>query len=200
MASHVAERLRNSGELAMLRNAPAYFRRLADRISGFARAERAATAVEFALIAPPFLATLIAILEVSIFLFGQMALQNAAHEAARYFLTGQAENGNWSATNVVNRVCPVLFNCNKLFIVVQDYTTFAAANTSAPSMYDAGGNMLTQAQYAYDAGAPGEIMVVQLVYAWPVVPGPLGFDVGPIQNGAVEMMGVSAFRVEPYSG
>jgi len=43
-------------------------------------------------------------------------------------------------------------------------------------------------------------MVVQLVYPWPVVPGPLGFDLGLIQNGTLEMMGVSAFRVEPYSG
>jgi Flp pilus assembly protein TadG len=184
----------------MFRNSPAYLRRLANQILRFARTERAATAVEFALIAPPFLATLIAILEVCIFLFGQMALQNAANEAARYFLTGQAESGNWSATYVVNKVCPVMFNCAKVFIVVQDAATFAAANTTAPAMYDSSGNMLTQAQYTYDTGAPNEIMVVQLVYAWPVVPGPLGFDVGPVQKGAVEMMGVSAFRVEPYSG
>lgn len=184
----------------MFRNTPAYLGRLTAQISRFVRTQQGATAVEFAFIAPPFLATLIAIFEVTIFLFGQMALQNAANEAARYFLTGQAENGNWSATYVVGKVCPVLFNCSKVFIVVQDAATFAAANTAAPSMYDASGNMLTQAQYTYDTGAPNEIMVVQLVYAWPVVPGPLGFDLGPVQNGAVEMMGVSAFRVEPYSG
>jgi Flp pilus assembly protein TadG len=184
----------------MLRNAPTYLKRLKDQITRFGDTQRGATAVEFALIAPPFLATLIAILEVSLFLFGQMALQNAANQAARYFLTGQAESGNWSATTVVNKVCPVLFNCNNLFIVVQDYASFAAANTSAPSMYDANGNLLTQAQYTYATGAPNQIMVLQLVYAWPVVPGPLGFDVGPVQKGAVEMMGVSAFRVEPYTG
>jgi Flp pilus assembly protein TadG len=200
LASQVAGRPWTDGGLAMFRNIPAYFGRLTAQISRFARIERGTTAVEFALIAPPFLATLIAIFEVTIFLFGQMALQNAANQAARYFLTGQAENGSWTATYVVNKVCPVLFNCNKLFIVVQDYATFAAANTSAPTMYDASGNMLTQPQYTYDTGAPNEIMVLQLVYAWPVVPGPLGFDLGTVQHGAVEMMGVSAFRVEPYSG
>lgn len=200
LALHLAGRLWKGGGLAMFQKTPAYFRRLTKQISRFVRTERGATAVEFALIAPPFIATLIAILEVCIFLYGQMALQNAANQAARYFLTGQAENGNWTATTVVNKVCPVLFNCTKLFIVVQDYASFAAASTSAPSMYNSGGSMRTQSQYTYAAGAAGEIMVVQLVYAWPVVPGPLGFDVGSVQNGAVEMMGVSAFRVEPYSG
>jgi Flp pilus assembly protein TadG len=200
LALHLAGRLWNGGGLAMFQKTPAYFRRLTKQIFCFVRTDRGATAVEFALIAPPFIATLIAILEVCIFLYGQMALQNAANQAARYFLTGQAENGNWTATTVVNKVCPVLFNCTKLFIVVQDYASFAAASTSAPSMYNSGGSMFTQSQYAYAAGAAGEIMVVQLVYAWPVVPGPLGFDVGSVQNGAVEMMGVSAFRVEPYSG
>jgi Flp pilus assembly protein TadG len=200
LASHFAGRLWNGGGLAMLRNTPAYFRRLTAQISRFFRTQRGATAVEFALVAPPFLATLIAIFEVTIFLYGQMALQNAAGQAARYFLTGQAENGNWTATTVVNKVCPVLFTCANLFIVVQESASFSAASTSAPAMYDGSGNKLTQAQYTYAAGAPGDIMVVQLVYAWPVVPGPFGFNLGPVQNGAVEMMGVSAFRVEPYTG
>lgn len=180
-----------------------YSKRLTRRISCFARTQQGATAVEFALVAPAFLATLLAILEVAIFLFGQMILQNAANQAARYFLTGQAQNATppWTAAQLVTKVCPtVMFNCNKLFIVVQEASSFSGASTAAPAMYDARGNALTQPNYTYDPGTPGNVMVVQLVYAWPVVPGPLGFNLGPVQHGAVEMMGVSAFRVEPYSG
>lgn len=185
----------------MFRNTPACLRRVTRQISRFVRTERGATAVEFALIAPPFLAMLLGILEVAIFLFAQMTLQNAANQAARYFLTGQAQSGNWSATTVVGKVCPtVVFNCNNVFITVQNSTSFSGANTGAPSMYDGNGNALGQANYTYDPGTPGDVMVVQLVYAWPVVPGPLGFDLGPVQHGTVQMMGVSAFRVEPYSG
>lgn len=191
----------DSGGLAMFRNTPACFRCLTRQISRFVRTERGATAVEFALIAPAFLATLLAILEVTIFLFAQMALQDAANQAARYFLTGQAQNNNWSATTVVGKVCPaVVFNCTNVFIAVQNSASFSGANTAPPSMYDSGGNLLTQGNYTYDPGTPGNTMVVQLVYAWPVVPGPLGFNLGPVQHGAVEIMGVSAFRVEPYSG
>jgi len=154
--------------------------------------------VEFALVGPPFLATLIAIFEVTLFLFGQMALQNAADQAARYFMTGQAQNNNWTASNVVSMVCPpVMFNCSNIFLAVQNYSSFAGASTSAPQMYN-NGQALTQSNYTYDPGTPGEIMVVQLVYAWPTVLAPLGFNLGSLPNGAVEMMGVSAFRVEPY--
>lgn len=191
----------HSGGLAMFRRTPASLTRVTRQISRFMRTERGATAVEFALIAPAFLATLLAILEVAIFLFAQMALQDAANQAARYFLTGQAQNNNWSATTVVGKVCPTfVFNCTNVFIAVQNSTSFSGANTAPPAMYDAGGNVLTQGNYTYDPGTPGDTMVVQLVYAWPVVPGPLGFNLGPVQHGAIEMMGVSAFRVEPYSG
>ena len=41
-------------------------------------------------------------------------------------------------------------------------------------------------------------MVVQLVYPWSVVNGPLGFVLANLSNNAAEMMGVAAFRVEPY--
>jgi Flp pilus assembly protein TadG len=187
----------------MYRDTPACLRRLTKQISHFFRTERGATAVEFALIAPPFLATLIATLEVCIFLFGQMALQDAANQAARYFLTGQAQNAvpPWTATQVVNKVCPpVMFNCSNLFIVVQNYNTFSTASTAAPAMYSGTGAAYTQSNYTFDPGTAGDIMVVQLVYAWPVLPAPLGFNISNLPNGAIEMMGVSAFRAEPYSG
>lgn len=184
----------------MRRNLPACLQRLAREVFRFTRARGGATAVEFALIAAPFLATLIAILEVTLFLFGQMALQDAANQAARYFMTGQAQNNNWTASTVVGKVCPsALFNCSNLFIAVQNYSSFSGASTSAPAMYSSG-KALAQSGYTYDPGTPGDVMVVQLVYAWPTVLGPLGFNIGNLPNGSIEMMGVSAFRVEPYSG
>jgi hypothetical protein len=41
-------------------------------------------------------------------------------------------------------------------------------------------------------------MVVQLIYQWPVISGPLGFSLSNLPGSAIEMMGVTAFRVEPY--
>ena len=174
-----------------------YLRNRARVLSRFCLARNGATAVEFALIAPVFLATLLAVAQTCIFLFAQATLQNAANEAARLFLTGQAQNGNLSASQIVSQVCPtVLFNCSQMYVVVQSATSAGSLSTATPAMYN-NGQAITQAGYTYGPGVPGQIMVVQLIYAWPVI-GAFGFTPANLPNGATEMMGVSAFRVEPY--
>ena len=104
-------------------------------------AERGATAVEFALIAPAFLATLIAVLETAIFLFAQASLQTAAAQAGRLFMTGQAQSLSQSAfkTQVCQNYLPMIFNCSSLIVIAQSYSSFSSANTSAPALYDAQG-------------------------------------------------------------
>ena len=184
----------------MFRNVPRYFRLLTKEAIRFARTEQATTAVEFALIAPPFLATLIAIFQVAVFLFAQQVLQNAAVEAGRLFMTGQAQNNNTTQTQFATDVCPMVqavFTCSLLMVNVQDYSDFASASASAPTLtFNAQGQVTNT--WSYDPGTPGEVMVVQLIYQWPIVSGPFGYVLPNLGNGHVEMMGVSAFRVEPY--
>jgi Flp pilus assembly protein TadG len=181
----------------MVRALDGYIRASARSIRHFLAARQAATAVEFAMIAPAFLALLIAIFEISLFLFAQQSLQNAAMQVGRLFMTGQAQS--YSQTNFNNLVCqnylPSMFSCSKLAVVVQEYSSFAAASTSAPVLYQNGQWVTT---FAYNPGTPGQIMVVQLAYPWAAVGGPLGFLLSNLPNGAAEIMGVTAFRVEPY--
>jgi Flp pilus assembly protein TadG len=123
----------------MLQSLQRHCRSWTRAIARFGVAERGATAVEFALIAPAFLATLIAVLETTIFLFAQASLQNAAVQAGRLFMTGQAQNLSQSSfkTQVCQNYLPALFNCNSLVVIVQSYSSFSSANTSAPALYDA---------------------------------------------------------------
>jgi len=175
-----------------------YSRRRARDISRFCSSRKAATAVEFALIAPAFFAVLIAIFQTAIYLYAQSVLQTAADQAGRYFMTGQAQNGSWSASTLQTQICPMikaLFTCSNVIVVVQNSASFASANTSAPQLYSNGQPVTS---FAYNPGTPGEIMVVQLVYELPVVSGPLGFVLSNLPNSAAEIMGVTAFRVEPY--
>lgn len=184
----------------MFGNLPKRFQRLLREILRFGGAPGAATAVEFALIAPPFLATLVAILEVTLFLFAQQVLQNAATEAGRLFMTGQAQNNNTTQSQFQTQVCPMvsaLFDCSSLMINVQSYTSFSGANASAPTLTFNGQGQVTNT-WSYTPGTPGQVMVVQLVYQWPIVSGPLGYVLSTLGNGRAEIMGVSAFRVEPY--
>ncbi len=169
----------------------------AGAVARFRVARQGATAVEFAIIAPAFLGMLIAIFQIGVFLFAQQSLQDAAVEAGRLVMTGQSQNYTQDTfkTKVCTLLPSILFNCNSLIVDVQTAPSFSAANTSAPALYN-NGQPVTN--WAYSAGTPGQIMVVKLVYPWSVVSGPLGFTLSNLPNGAAEMMGVTAFRVEPY--
>jgi Flp pilus assembly protein TadG len=186
--------------MAALRHVSDYLRRGRGHLSRFPRASSGATVVEFALIAPAFLAVLIAVIESSVFLFAQQTLQTAAQEAGRLFMTGQAQNSAMTQSQFINAICPniqPLFNCNSLMVDVQSYTSFQSANSSKPSLTYNGQGQVTN-NWSYNPGTPGQVMVVKLIYQWPVVGGPLGFSLSSLVNGNAEMMGVAAFRVEPF--
>jgi Flp pilus assembly protein TadG len=185
--------------LGMFRAPTKYFRR---NVARFAAARQGTTAVEFALIAPAFLAMLFAIIQSTLFLFAQETLQNAAVEGGRLFMTGKAQTtgtSGLSQTQFANDVCPMIsavFTCSKLQINVAAYSSFGSASTSAPSLYDSNGNPITSGTYS--PGTQGEIMIVQLAYPWPIIGIPLGSLFSNTGYGTTEMMGISAFRVEPY--
>jgi len=80
---------------------------------------------------------------------------------------------------------------------VQSYSSFASANASEPTLTYNGQGQVTNS-WSYSPGTPGQVMVVQLIYQWSVVNGPLGFVLSNLPNGSAEVMGVTAFRVEPY--
>src|SRR3954471_10342783 len=113
-----------------------HLHRPARQLGRFAAARKGATAVEFALIAPCFIALLVALFQVSVYLFVQQSLQNAALQSGRLFLTGQARG--WSQTAFKAYVCAnylsSLFNCSSLIISVQTYQDFASASTSPPAL------------------------------------------------------------------
>jgi len=183
-----------------MRNFARLYRRCATAVIRFCVARRGATAVEFALVAPAFFALLIAIFEVTLYLFAQQTLQNAAVSAGRLIMTGQVQNGGTTQSQFAADVCPlvsVIFTCSNLMINVQDYTNFSSASTSAPTLtYNPNGTVSNI--WAYDPGAPGQVMVVQLIYQWPIIPGPFGYVLSNLGNGKTEMIGVTAFRVEPF--
>jgi Flp pilus assembly protein TadG len=183
----------------MLRTLTKYLERLRDILARFRAAQNGATVVEFALIAPAFLAVIFAILQTTLFLFAQQTLQNAAVQAGRMFMTGAAQTSGLTQAGFNSDVCPLvsaLFNCNNLQINVAAYSSFSSASTAPPSLYNSSGQIQTTGTYS--TGSPGTIMVVQLAYPWPIIGLPIGSLLPTTGYGTTEMMGVTAFRVEPY--
>ncbi len=82
------------------------------RVRRFARAEDGATAVEFALVATPFVALLIAILETALVFFAQQVLQTAATQSARLIMTGQAQTANMTRRSSSSRSATTPARCS----------------------------------------------------------------------------------------
>jgi Flp pilus assembly protein TadG len=187
----------------IMRNLARLSRRCARAIIRFGVAQRGVTAVEFALVAPLLIGLLVAIFQVTFFLFAQMNLQNAAVSVGRLIMTGQVQNAGTSQANfLTNDVCPLLgpmFTCSKVYANVQSYTNFSGASTTAPTLTYNGSGAVNNT-WAYSLGNSGQVMVVQLIYQWPIISGPLHAVLPSISGntGYAEMMGISAFRIEPY--
>ena len=185
----------------MIRSLARTLRSCAGKLARFGRAGQGTTAVEFALIAPVFLATLIAILQTCVFVFAQQTLQTAAMQAGRLIMTGQVQNGNMTQNQLMtNNICPMLqplFNCNSVMVDVQSYSSFSGVDTSTPTLSYNGRGQVSN-NWSFDPGTPGQVVIVLLIYQWSVVGGPLGFALSNLPNSSAEMMGISAFRVEPY--
>jgi Flp pilus assembly protein TadG len=167
------------------------------RCSGFLADENAATAVEFGLVAAPFIALLVAIMQTFLVIFAQQLLQTVVTQSSRLILTNQAANMTQSqfATQVCNQV-RIIFDCNSLMIDVQTYASFAAGNTSAPTLgFNAQGQVTNSWQF--NPGGPGDIVIVRVMYQWSVFGGPLGFNLSNLSNGNRLIMASAAFQNEP---
>jgi Flp pilus assembly protein TadG len=152
--------------------------------------------VEFAMIAPIFLGTLIAIFATTTFLFAQQVLQTAATQAARDLMTGQAQNGNWQVSDLRASFCPIvqsLLDCNKVMIDVQSAPSVDGLDTSAPTA-----NQIVANNWQFNIGGPAQFVAVRLMYPWSTVTGPLGFTLVNLPNNAALIMGVGVVLVEPY--
>lgn len=166
----------------------------------YAGCTRAATAVEFAIIAAPFIALLVAVLQTALVFFASRVLDETAEQASRYIFTGQAQTAGMTQTQFANFLCQkssTLFTCSNFMINVQNYSSFASANTSTPTLtFDSSGAVTNQ--WAWSPGSPGDIVIVQVMYQWPVMMGPLGFNLANLANGNRLLVSTVAFKSEPY--
>jgi Flp pilus assembly protein TadG len=162
-----------------------------------ARQEDGTAAVEFGLVAMPFLALVFAIIETALVFFANQVLETAASESARLIMTGQAQTQGLSQTSFKDQVCTKiygLFDCQSgVHVDVQTFTSFSSVSLTNP--VDSNGQLDTSG-FTYTPGGPGDIVMVRLVYQWPVFVSMLGLS--NMANNNRLMMATAAFRNEPY--
>jgi Flp pilus assembly protein TadG len=161
------------------------------------RQQDGAVAVEFGLVAAPFLALVFAIMETAVIFFAGQALETAVADASRLIMTGQAQTQGMSASTFKNAVCAKiygLFDCqNGVSVDVQKFTSFATVTNNSPV---SNGNFTPPNNY--NPGGPSDIVMVRLYYQWPVYVSLLGFNLSNLNGGKRLLAATAAFRNEPY--
>ncbi len=174
--------------------------RLAVRLglARFRREQKGSAAVEFAIVAVPFVALMFAILETALMFFADQTLDTAVANAARLIRTGQAQQQGFDINKFKSQICgqiSTLFNCSSgLMLDVRKYTSFNSIDLTVPT--DANGNL--DVQQNYDPGHGGDIVVVRAYYEWPVFVKLFGNDLTNMPDGNHLLVATAAFRNEPF--
>lgn len=175
------------------------------------RDEKGATAVEFSVVAVPFIGILMAIFQTGLVLFTSESLEAAVADASRAIMTGQVQDGSISTVTDFRdkmlcaplaprrRVLPGYIDCTQLIIDVQQSTSFATSNTSR-TFYNNNGPT------NFNPGGAGCVVVVRVAYPlpilFPIITSSGVNTAGQIsQGGGMKYMLTSTtmFRNEPFS-
>jgi Flp pilus assembly protein TadG len=171
----------------------------------FSTDEQGTTAVEFGLVAVPFIALMMAILETALVFFAGQVLETSVSNAGRLIRTGQAQQLGLTAATFKDMICQqiyYLFDCaGGIRVEVKKYDSFAEIDLSRPT--NGAGNLKigapgTPNDLGYDPGHGGDIVLVRAFYEWPTFVTLLGNNMGDLADGNHLLAGTTAFRNEPF--
>lgn len=131
------------------------------------RRNEGATAVEFSLVAFPFIMMTIGIAELALMFTTQSVLYESAFTASRMIRTGQLQLTGGTEETFRDAVCEfsaALIPCAQIQFTVQQVPSFSDAEDMPPE-FDEDGNLLNQ---GFDPGAENDVVLVRLAYNYPV--------------------------------
>lgn len=171
------------------------------RLRALPRDRKAATAVEFALLVTPLMALILASLQLSLIFFAGQILQTAAMAAGRELMTGSDQQAGMSQSAFQSNVCnyiQVLFTCNNVMVDVESASSYSSLNMTPLTLtYNAKGQVTNT--WAYNPGGAGDIVILRVMYNWPVFGGPAALGLSDQPNGAHLLVATDVFKNEPWS-
>jgi Flp pilus assembly protein TadG len=176
-------------------------RRLQSDESGF-------SAVEFAIVALPFLLLLVGLISISLFFFTNFTMESAVLNAARAIRTGQLQEGKGAysglSTNEDKRAAfkaimcskaPTFLDCaNRSVVLVQSSSTFGGI--VEPQCAN-NGTMVSQSSGNFNPGDASSVVLVTVCYAWKFGGQLPFFKISNLSDGSMLMQASAAFRTEP---
>lgn len=164
----------------------------------FRRDRSGATAIEFAIVAMPFLAVVFAIIEFGLAFFINRVLDNSVADATRLIKTGQAQKQGLNEAEFKTAICQqlttALCNESRLEVDVRVFNSFS--QIALPDLVDADGNTTGRSSYA--TGNGGQIVVARVIYRWPMFTSLLQTNAGDTGNMERLLFSTAVFRNEPF--
>ncbi len=168
----------------------------------FVTNRRGGAVTEFAMLAVPFFAILFAIFQVGVIFLAENELETATDLAARQLLTGQGQAAGITSSQFITSLCsnlPSLFSCSGVMVDLEATSNFAGTSvdlTPPVLTYNAQGQVTNN--WNFQTGGTGSVLVLRVIYQFPVYISILGLNLANLPNGTHEMMTTSVFAVEPY--
>lgn len=163
----------------------------------FRRDRRGVAAIEFAMLALPFFATIFAILETSLVFVGELTLDQSVDRVARKIRTGELTKAEPSVEDFRKDICSgvsFLMDCDKLMIDLKVYDQFSDLPPPSPIL---SGDVNT-ADFGYELGGPEEITALRVYYKWPIHTDIMRRYLSSMNDGSHLLFSMAAFRTEPF--
>jgi Flp pilus assembly protein TadG len=159
------------------------------------------SALEFALVAAPFIWLLCAVFETGLMLFAEYVIDNGTAQAGRLIRTGQVQTRGLSQSEFKSLVCGEMtsfLDCSsKLYVDIRHFPNFQSIDLPPSRNGDQlSPQVTTGAQF--QPGNPLDVVVVRVFYDWKLfTPGVT--LLANLANGRRVLAGATVFRNEPYT-
>jgi Flp pilus assembly protein TadG len=171
------------------------------------RDEKGSAALEFAIVAMPFLLFVLGLLGIGLYLLANHSLQYGVEAAARKIRTGEAEKGRMTVGQFRQLVCReagAFIDCGKLSVIVQHGGNWSGVSPQA--CVDRNNKQTQSTGSANDqltsySGSASEVVLVTLCYSWELAKyfDFLKFGSGSGGAGPTILQAATAFKSEPYN-
>jgi len=167
----------------------------------FQESEDGATAVEFGLVAAPFLFLLLTVFETGFMLFSEYVIEYGVAKAGRMIRTGQVQSEGMTAGQFKDVICGDLstfLDCEgKLYVDVRAFDAFK--DISTPNSISDDGELTDDVTVnaKFEPGDPLQVVVVRAYYDWKLFTPGIS-QLANLANGRRILGAGAAFRNEPF--
>ncbi|MDZ7824643.1 MAG: TadE/TadG family type IV pilus assembly protein [Ahrensia sp.] len=159
-----------------------------------------ATAIEFSILALPFLMIVFAVIETSVSFTAQQLMSNTADQLGRQIRTGQISAASKTQAEFKQLICDkisllVSSGCPELEFDLKSYPNFASVPKTIPMSSP---KVLNTAGFSYSPGGSGTINQLRIFYRWPIMTDLMKQHMAGLENGKTLLFASTTWQNEPF--